>query len=442
MRATAYRRSCSSTITSKASVATPLARSLAPTLANALVGIIGIISTRVLTLSSPASHSGQPSAPFVRPLHAPQPRSMPDFKRHVTDQSETARPTADPVQAGGYHTDLGRMRQGLAEDVLKAEAKKLGKRVQMVFTSPPFALNRKKRYGNRNGKEYIEWLAAFGPMLTDLLTPDGSIVIEMGNAWVQGSPTMSTLSLKALLAFQERSGLHLCQEFICYNPARLPAPAQWVTIERIRVKDAFTRVWWMSPTERPKADNRKVRTEYSDSMKALLKRGTYNSGKRPSEYSINPKSFLIDNGGAIVPNVIVPTPDREQAELFETLPIANTRADDRYQKYCREHQLEMHPARMPEKLVEFFVEFLTDTGDLVLDPFAGSNTTGAVAEAMRRRWFSIEANPIYIAGSRARFPTLPNESHLLPTIAPSIVKGRVEASEVTAEALPKRRLKR
>jgi len=308
------------------------------------------------------------------------------------------------VQTRGYRTELGQMREGLAEEVLKAEADRLRGQVQMVFTSPPFALNRKKRYGNRTGNAYIEWLAAFGPILTDLLTPDGSIVLEMGNAWVQGSPTMSTLSLKALLAFQERSGLHLCQEFICYNPARLPAPAQWVTVERIRVKDAFTRVWWMSPTERPKADNRKVRTEYSDSMKALLKRGTYNSGKRPSQYNISPTSFLTNNGGAIVPNVIVPNPGSDEVELYETLPIANTRADDKYQIYCRQHNLEMHPARMPEKLVEFFIDFLTDPGDLVLDPFAGSNTTGAVAEAMKRRWFSIEANSIYVAGSRARFP--------------------------------------
>lgn len=325
----------------------------------------------------------------------------------------------------GYSTELGQMRQGLAEEVLRLEAERLRGRVQLVFTSPPFALNRKKRYGNRSGDEYVEWLAAFGPMLTDLLTPDGSIVVEMGNAWVSGSPTMSTLSLKALIAFQERSGLHLCQEFICYNPARLPSPAQWVTIERIRVKDAFTRVWWMSPTERPKADNRKVRTEYSESMKALLKRGTYNAGKRPSQYDIGEKSFLTDNGGAIVPNVIVPSPDSNQAELFEMLPIANTRADDRYQAYCRKHNLEMHPARMPGKLVQFFVEFLTDVGDVVLDPFAGSNTTGAVAESMKREWFAIEANPVYIAGSRARFPQLPDESHLLKSIS-SVLKGGIE----------------
>src|SRR6185437_6247026 len=365
---------------------------------------------------------------------------MTESKRDV-QQRRAVHGAHAPAHAPGYRTGFGRMRHGLAEDVLMSEAKRLHGKVQLVFTSPPFALNRKKRYGNRNGEEYIEWLAAFGPKLANLLTPDGSIVIEMGNAWVQGSPTMSTLSLKALLAFQEQAGLHLCQEFICYNPARLPAPAQWVTVERIRVKDAFTRVWWMSPTERPKADNRKVRTEYSASMKALLKQGTYNSGKRPSQYDISPKSFLTDNGGAIVPNVIIPTPDPDQTDLLETLPIANTRADDSYQIYCRQHNLEMHPARMPERLVQFFVEFLTDPGDLVLDPFAGSNTTGAVAEAMKRRWVAIEVNPVYIAGSRARFPKLPDESHLLSATA-SVVKRGIKTPQVTTKSLPELSLKR
>jgi DNA modification methylase len=58
---------------------------------------------------------------------------------------------------------------------------------------------------------------------------------------------------------------------------------------------------------------------------------------------------------------------------------------------------------MPEALVRFFVEFLTDPGDLVLDPFAGSNTTGAVAERLGRKWVGIEADPGYAEASRVRF---------------------------------------
>jgi len=302
---------------------------------------------------------------------------------------------------------------GTAEEVLRTyPVTRYKGKVQLVFTSPPFPLNRKKKYGNLQGQEYVDWLAGFAGVLSEYLTDDGSIVIELGNAWERGKPTMSTLPLKALLAFQEGGGLHLCQEFICFNPARLPAPAQWVTVERIRIKDAFTRVWWMSPSEKPKADNRAVLTEYSESMKKLLRRGTYNAGQRPSEYSIGETSFLADHGGAIPPNVLTPKVEEMLPELCEVLSIANTRSNDAYQAYCRGNGITPHPARMPMKLVEFFVKFLTDDADRVLDPFAGSNTTGYVAERMGRKWLAIEASREYVRASEVRFrrdlPVMPS----------------------------------
>lgn len=271
---------------------------------------------------------------------------------------------------------------------------------QLLFTSPPFPLKTQKRYGNLEGEAYIRWFASFAPLFRDYLSPKGSIVIEIGNAWEAGRPVMSTVVLRALLAFLERGGLNLCQEFIWYNHARLPAPAQWVNVERIRVKDAFTRIWWMSPTERPKADNRKVLRDYSDDMKALLTKGKYNHGIRPSEYNIRETSFLNDNNGAIAPNVIdgdeIPT-------LGSILKATNTRSNEQYQLFCRKRQAKLHPARMPRELVEFFLRFLTDEGDLVIDPFAGSNTTGATAEAYGRRWISIEAEWDSAAHSIGRF---------------------------------------
>ena len=283
-------------------------------------------------------------------------------------------------------------------------------KVQLVFTSPPFPLNRKKKYGNLEGEEYVAWLAAFAPRLTEYLTRDGSIVIEVGNGWDAGQPTVSTLAIEALLAFKKKAGLYLCQEFICFNPARLPSPAQWVTIERCRVKDAFTRVWWMSPTPRPKADNGRILTEYSGAMRKLLERGTYNPGTRPSEHHIGETSFLANNGGAIPPNVLMPSAAAILQEILaagnevmDVLSIANTSTADPYQRYCRENDIRQHPARMPMKLVQFFVDFLTEPGDLVMDPFAGSNSTGFVADLRDRRWVGIEADEHYARTSEERF---------------------------------------
>jgi len=277
--------------------------------------------------------------------------------------------------------------------------------VQLVLTSPPFPLNRKKKYGNLTGKAYLQWLQKMAPICRDYLKPDGSIVLELGNAWEPGKPVMSILPIKALLAFLDAGKFQLCQEFVYYNPARLPTPAQWVTVERIRVKDAFTRVWWMSPTSRPKGNNRKVLKHYSKSMEDLLKRGTYNIGKRPSEHNIGEKSFLKDNLGAIPPNVLI-APDPENFGPINLLSYANTAANDPYQVYCRSKGITPHPARMQAKLAEFFIEFLTDEEDLVMDPFAGSNTTGASAEKLQRRWLSIELEESYIDASKARFNML------------------------------------
>lgn len=288
-----------------------------------------------------------------------------------------------------YTSDMGIFYHGLCEDVLRNKSFEQHKgKVQLIFTSPPFPLNRKKKYGNLQGSEYVAWLSNFASLFKEFLSPDGSIVMELGNAWNNKSPTVSTLPLETFLSFKSAGNLHLCQEFICFNPARLPSPAQWVTIERIRVKDSFTRLWWFSSTSRPKANNLNVLTEYSDSMKKLLKSGKYNSGKRPSEHVISGSSFLKDNGGAIPPNV---------------LTVSNTNSNDPYLKYCKEYGLNLHPARMPSDLATFFIKFLTDENDLVMDPFAGSNVTGITAEKLGRRWISIDPDEEYIRGSAGRF---------------------------------------
>lgn len=288
-----------------------------------------------------------------------------------------------------YKTRRGVMYCGSAE-VLKNSrlARKYRGKVQLVFTSPPFPLNRKKKYGNLQGAVYVRWLADLAPIFRKLLKKNGSIVVELGNAWEPGQPVMSTLALRALLAFLDKGGFHLCQQFVCYNPARLPSPAQWVNVERIRVKDSYTHVWWMSPTQRPKADNRRVLKPYSRAMLKLLVSKKYNAGRRPSEHEIGTTSFLRNNNGAIPSNVIT---------------LTNTTNNDHYLSYCREAGHAPHPARMPVGLPEFFIKFLTRPRDLVLDPFAGSNTTGAAAEQLRRRWASIELREDYIKGSRGRF---------------------------------------
>lgn len=305
-----------------------------------------------------------------------------------------------------YETDLGKYYCGKCEEVL-ANPSLYGK-VQLILTSPPYPLNKKKKYGNMIGEEYLDWLYSLAPLFSKVLAPNGSIVMEMGNSWEKNRPVQSVLSIKALLKFLENpeANLRLCQEFVCYNPARLPSPAQWVTINRIRAIDSFTHVWWMSNTDYPKADNRKTLRPYSKSMKKLLKNGSYNSGKRPSEHVISEKSFLNAHEGSISHNVLELESINEDVEArlpYSMLSIANTKSNDFFMRRCKETGVVPHPARMPLELASFFIDFLTDEGDLVLDPFGGSNTTGYCAERAKRKWISVEASSEYVLQSIFRF---------------------------------------
>lgn len=322
----------------------------------------------------------------------------------------SARPAAAPrepdeaVVHEAYKTGLGTMLHGRIEDALASDQLKAVKgSVNLIVTSPPFPLVRKKRYGNETGEAYLEWLESLAAPLAELLADDGSIVIEIGNAWEEGSPLMSTLPLEALLAFKRAAKLNLCQHVICHNPARLPSPAAWVNLKRARLKDSFTHVWWMSKAEFPKADNRRVLNPYSKDMKKLLQKQKYNSGTRPSGHVISETGFLKDHGGAIGPNVLDLGGEHYPEAL---LKFTGTKWDAGYRSFCQAEGLPAHPARMQSSLSAFFIQFLTDEGDLVLDPFGGSNTTGSVAEELNRRWIAVEADRAYVDGSVGRFPAL------------------------------------
>jgi site-specific DNA-methyltransferase (cytosine-N4-specific) len=268
--------------------------------------------------------------------------------------------------------------------------------IDLILTSPPFALKRKKEYGNEEEDKYCDWFMSFAPHLKRILKENGSFVLDLGGAYKPGFPVRSIYQFELLIRLVKEAGFFLSQEFYHYNPARLPAPAEWVNVRRVRVKDSVNVVWWLSKSPNPKADNRKVLRPYSDSMKSLLKNG-YKAKLRPSGHDIS-ENFSRDNGGAIPPNL---------------LELANTDSNGSYQTLCRANGIRVHPARFPPQFAEFFIKFLTDENALVYDPFGGSNTTGYVAETLGRRWVISELTEEYLRGSKFRFKQVPPEK--LPT---------------------------
>ena len=319
--------------------------------------------------------------------------------------------------------------------------------VDLICTSPPFALIRKKEYGNVDAHEYVEWFKTFAREFYRVLKPKGSLVIDIGGSWFKGIPVRSLYHFELVIELckpQSEGGLGflLAQELFWYNPAKLPTPAEWVTVRRERVKDSVNTVWWLSKDPHPKANNRRVLRPYSEAMKNLLKNG-YNAKMRPSGHDISTK-FQNDRGGAIPPNIIADSAygsngligtavlgefnwiiENDLTQPVNVISASNTSSNDYYQKRCKEKGIKPHPARFPQALPEFVIGLCTEPGDIVLDPFAGSNMTGRVAETLDRCWLSFELNEDYISASQFRF-----EEN-----APLVVTPLTDRKALKAEAL-------
>lgn len=258
--------------------------------------------------------------------------------------------------------------------------------IDLVVTSPPYALHFKKEYGNASQEDYLEWFLPFAKEIYRVLKPSGSSVLNLGGTWQPGAPIRSLYHFRVVLSLCDELNYFLAQEFFWFNPAKMPAPAEWVNVRRIRVKDSVEYVFWFTKDPYAKANNRRVLQEYSPDMKRLIKKGV-KATTRPSGHAIR-EGFATDQGGAIPANLI---------------QCGNNESNSIYIRGSKAVGSKIHPARFPAELPRFFIQFLTDSGDVVFDPFAGSNTTGAVAEELGRRWLSCEINPEYVDASHLRF---------------------------------------
>jgi DNA modification methylase len=285
-----------------------------------------------------------------------------------------------------YRTHLGK---AIVGDALRLLKQVPDNTIDLVMTSPPFALQRKKEYGNKDQDEYVDWLLVFTKEVYRVIKDSGSFVIDLGGAYKKGKPVRSLYNYRLLIRMCDEQGWQLAEEFFWFNPAKLPSPIEWVNKRKIRAKDAVNTVWWLCKSDFPKANITNVLVPYSERMKQLLKEQGkfYTPKKRPSGHDIS-KQFGTNNNGAIPPNL---------------LQIPNTESNSQYLRYCKLLGIKGHPARFPAKLPEFFIKFLTEPNDLVLDIFAGSNTTGWVAEQLERQWLAFDVEHEYLAQSVLRF---------------------------------------
>jgi len=262
--------------------------------------------------------------------------------------------------------------------------------IQLIITSPPYDLVTPKHYGNLNGKAYLDWLTGLAAEWKRMLVDDGSLVLNLGDVWEKGQPTVSLYQERLLLRLVDDLGYHLAQKVVWHNPAKIPS-SDWVTVKRVRIKNAVENFYWLGKGRNPKADNRRILKPYTQRMTNTIAAGGETRRVRPGGHGDTRGSFGRDNGGTIPSN------------MFEA---TNAKSNDAYCRGCREQGLPIHPARYPDNIPAMFVKMLTDPGDTVADFFGGSGSIGEVCECLGRRWITSERSLTYIEGSRNRFPQL------------------------------------
>jgi len=263
--------------------------------------------------------------------------------------------------------------------------------VDLILTSPPYPILTPRPYGGVDAAQWVDWMAGLAQIWRKLLTPGGSIMVNMGYTYLRGGPHQSLYPEEFAVRMATGCGWRLCQRLFWHNPHALPSPMPWVAIERKRVKDAVQPIYWFSRGV-DRADNRRVLVPYS---KVTLKKEIGRSREpvcRDSGYDFGAESFSRDNGGAIPPNLVI---------------ASNAGSQARHKRRARAAGLPVHPASFPESLAAFAIALATEPGDTVYDPFAGSGTVAAAAERLQRRWIASERAYEYLAGAALRLDGMP-----------------------------------
>lgn len=121
-----------------------------------------------------------------------------------------------------YSTDLGTAYLGDSLELMKEIP---DSSIDLILTSPPFALTRQKEYGNKQEQEYVEWFLQFSKEFYRILSENGSLVIDLGGAYIPGYPVRSIYQYELLVKLCREQNFFLAQEFYHYNPSRLPTPS-------------------------------------------------------------------------------------------------------------------------------------------------------------------------------------------------------------------------
>lgn len=293
------------------------------------------------------------------------------------------------VAVVGFSTTLGIAILGSCETVFS----KIDAPIVLCLTSPPYALANPRAYGNICEHHYVDWITKTLEPVVKNLVDGGSLLLNVSNdIFMRGVPARSMYCERLILALHDRLGLHKVDQLIWSNPSKPPGPVQWASKERVQLNVAWEPIYWLTNNPRNlRSDNRRVLQEHSQRHLELIRSGGEQRIATSSDgaYAIRRGSYGNETAGRIPRNV---------------LEFGHACADQQmYKKNARALGLPAHGAPMPLALARFLIEFLTEPGEIVCDPFGGSMSTARAAEMLGRRWLSSENILEYVLGAATRF---------------------------------------
>lgn len=318
-------------------------------------------------------------------------------ERGVWQLTRPANEDLSQIQAGvsviGFSTELGIAILGSCDTVFS----RIDSPITLVITSPPYPLAKARKYGNPSEAEYVDWICRMLEPVVRNLVPGGSICLNVSNdVFLPGMPARSMYRERLLLALYDRLGLFKMDELIWHNPSKPPGPVQWASLKRVQLNVAWEPVYWLTnDPRRVKSDNRRILQQHTERHLALIREGGEHRTRTNSDgaYVIKNGSYGSQTDGRIQRNV-----------LRFGHACASQRA---YKELAKAKGLQPHGAPMPLSLASLLVEFMSEPGDLVVDPFGGSFTTALAAERLGRRWMSTDIMLEYVLGGSLRFRNQP-----------------------------------
>lgn len=323
------------------------------------------------------------------------------------------------VSVVGFSTELGIAILGCCETVFS----RIDSPITLCLTSPPYPLAKQRAYGNVAESQWVDWICKMLEPIVKNLVRGGSICLNISNdIFVSGTPARSLYRERLILALHDRLGLHKIDELIWSNPSKAPGPVRWASMERVLTNVSWEPVYWLSNDPKAlRSDNRRVLQAHTERHLQLIRRGGENRTTSFSDgaYNIHPGRFGNETAGRIPRNMLEIEPacpdwdayaiaaNEAKLPIYGANPVltfGHSCADQRkYKEQARAAGLPAHGAPMPLKLASFLIEFMTEQGELVVDPFGGSFTTAKAAELLGRRWLSTECMVEYVIGSAMRF---------------------------------------